>query len=172
MGWLQVLLEPTARSLTGPLSAAVPQGLHPLDLVTTALTFRPQWSPSLQSLNYPRPHPDGVAATSYDDPATAEDRELLHLLLPDDGRVQALAPALSTYGRARTCISVNHLMELAHQLLQLAAHLGAPTWPTADRGARGSILRPSPNTSQPKASAIRSGTYVATHPSRLIATCG
>ncbi len=127
MGWLQVLVEPTARNLTGPLNAAIPQGLHPLQLVTSALTFRPQWSPSLLSLRYPRPHPDGVAAASYDQPATDEEAHLLHLLIADDGRLRALTPALSGYGhdRLRMCISVNHLMELVHQLLQLATQLGS-----------------------------------------------
>lgn len=126
LGWAQVLAEPAVSHLGARLTDAMPVGIQPLQLVGEAVSFRPQWSPHLGSLNYTLSHPDGLAAASFTDPSAVGERWLLHTLLADDGRLRVIAPALSPFGaeEARTCISVNHLIELVHQVLQLASHLG------------------------------------------------
>lgn len=126
LGWGQLLLEPLLGRLGPRLTEAVPAGIQPLQLVVEAGTFRATWSPNLHSLNHALSHPDGLAAASFIDPADLDERYLLHLLLRDDGQVRVLAPTLTpgSADGATLCISVNHLMELTHQALQLAAHVG------------------------------------------------
>jgi hypothetical protein len=122
---LYVLLEPAAPP-EEPSSGSF-RGEHPLQLVSAALSFQPQWSPSLRSLDYGVPHPNGLAASSLPpDQADAQDANYLFLLLGDDGSLRLSAPASRPYGRdpdAPEVVSPGQLLETAHSCVQLARHV-------------------------------------------------
>ena len=97
-GHLYLLFEPAGAPSADFLEAA--SGKHFLQLVTEAVRFQPQWSPSTHTLNYGRPHPDGIAAASFspsDDSVAEEFR--LQLLITNDGGLQvASGGGTSPYG--------------------------------------------------------------------------
>jgi hypothetical protein len=110
--------------------------VHPLEILTAALGFRPQWSPSFLSLNYRVPHPDGMAAASVESNATSADHEFLYVLLTDDGTVKVSAPAARPYGHAADApdvVSPGQLLETIHSAILLVGHLA-----TKHTGYRGS----------------------------------
>ncbi len=83
------------------------------------------WRANLMDLRYGLAHPDGLSAVSFEIADSLQERYRIHALLSDDGAVRVLGPALSPYGSDGTiCISVNHHMELVHQVVQQASHLG------------------------------------------------
>ena len=123
LGWAQILVEPAVARIGGALTDAVGDQ-HPLQLVSAAVGFSANWHPNLMDLRYSLAHPDGLSAASFDLADPQEERYRMHALLRDDGAVRVLGPALSPYGADGTvCISVNHHVELMHQVLQLASHL-------------------------------------------------
>lgn len=122
LGLTQLLLEP-------PLGHT---GLRerPVDetAVLNAASFRPTWGPSLAQVTTTLPHPDGVSFASFN-PAheTFPEQYRLHVLVLDSGVLRVLAPATRPFGSADSgplCISVNALMELAHQAVELADRIG------------------------------------------------
>lgn len=121
---LYVMAEPDAAPMGPPLTGALRN--NPLQTVLDSVSFNPTWSPSLQSLTYRVGHPDGVALASVaHDRVIEEERYLLYLLITDNGSVQlASGQGTRPYGD-KIGISVNYIMEIVHQMLQLAAHLGA-----------------------------------------------
>lgn len=130
LGWAQILLEPAAASLAPRLSEAV-QGALPVQLVREAGIFQAQWSPGLDALRYPVPHPDGLAAAAAPtgEPLLEHQAWQRHALLRDSGALRVLSPALQPVGTGAggtqdIGISVNRLMEQVHQSLLLAGHLG------------------------------------------------
>ncbi len=124
LGWAQVLVEPAVTHLGSALADAVGDQ-SPLQLVSAAMSFSAMWRPNLMDLRYGLAHPDGLSAASFEVADSLQERYRIHALLSDDGAVRVLGPALSPYGSDGTiCISVNHHMELVHQVLQLASHLG------------------------------------------------
>ena len=126
-GHLYVMAEP-AVGLAGPSLTDAAAGTHPRQLVTAALSFRPTRNPSFESLNYLVNHPDGLALASWPLSAEAPDeKDMLYLLLADSGSIQlASGQGTRLYGRDgdRIGIPTNFIMEIVHQTLALAAHLG------------------------------------------------
>lgn len=124
-GHLYLLVEPEAAVVGPPLSDVV-AGQLPLQVVLNSLSFNPQWSPSFESLRYPIGHPDGLALSSVA-PGNERDQEayLMYLLLNDGGSVQLASGQATRAYRDKMGIPVNQLMEIIHQALQLAAHLGS-----------------------------------------------
>lgn len=126
-GHLRIMAEP-AVSLARPPLTDVATSQHLRQLVTGSLSFRPQWGPSLESLMHKVDHPDGLTLTSW--PLSADpppERAMLYLLLTDGGSVQvASGQGTRPYGRDgdRIGIPSNFIMEIVHQTLALAAHLG------------------------------------------------
>lgn len=126
LGFAQLLLEP-------PLGHLNDRRTDDVDLHTVlrAVSFQSAWSPGIQSLGRNLPHPDGKAFASFEpgDHELAEEYGL-HLLVLDTGALRHLAPATRYYGsrfdrdQRPLCISVNHLMELTHQAVELAAVIG------------------------------------------------
>lgn len=126
LGWAHVLVEPSVAPMTRRLDE---NPALPLQMVLGSASFRPQWSPSLESLRYVLSHPDGSAWTSFNlesDTAEFIDQYGLYLLITDNGTVRLIGPSTCFYGHDRQlrCISANYLMELVHQGLELAARLG------------------------------------------------
>lgn len=82
--------------------------------------------PSLHSVNFNVPHPDGLAASSSMPEAPDPDRDELNLLLDDDGSVVIAAPVVQPYGReadAPSAVLTGHALETLHSGVQLAAHI-------------------------------------------------
>lgn len=125
LGLAHLLLEP-------PLGGAGPRPAHGVDVTTvlTAASFQPAWSPSLRVATNALSHPDGQAFASFDPEEDVREEYRVHVLVRDSGALRLLAPATRPYGSAFSdtdrplCISVNYLMELAHQALELAVKVG------------------------------------------------
>jgi hypothetical protein len=98
--------------------------------VVNAASFQPAWAPGLQTLTRTLPHPDGQAFASFEPGEDLPEEWRLHLLILDSGALRLLAPATRPFGRVSPdgprslCISVNFLMELTNQALELAAKIG------------------------------------------------
>ena len=121
---LYVMAEPDSAPMRPPLTGAL--GSNPLQTVLDSVSFNPTWPPSLTSLRYWVGHPDGVALASVAHERVMEDeRYLLYLLVTDGGSVQLVSgQGTRPYGD-KIGISVNYIMEIVHQMLQLVAHLGS-----------------------------------------------
>jgi schlafen family protein len=123
-GHLYVMAAPEAVLMGPPLADALRN--NPLQAVLNSVSFQPTWSPALTSLRPQMGHPDGVAFASVPyDRVMEEERYLLYLLLADCGSVQLASGQGTRPYRDKIGISVNYIMEIAHQTLQLAAHLGS-----------------------------------------------
>ena len=126
-GQLYVMAEP-AVGLAGPSLTETVTDQHPRQLVTDALSFSPKWRPSFESLIYMVNHPDGLALASWMlSVETPEEKNMLYLLLSDGGSVRvASGRGTCPYGRDGEQIGIasNHIMEIVHQTLSLAAHVG------------------------------------------------
>jgi hypothetical protein len=126
-GHRSVMAEP-AVGLAGPSVTEVATGQHPRQLVTDALSFSPQWRPSFESLRYVVDHPDGLALASWEFVAeTPDEKDILYLLVTDGGAVRvASGRGTCPYGRDGDQIGIasNHIIEIVHQTLALAAHVG------------------------------------------------
>ena len=122
------MAEP-AVALAGPSLVEAVAGQHPRQLVTKALSFSPQWRPSFESLVYPVNHPDGLALASWLlSTEILDEKDMLYLLLTDGGSVQVVSgQGTRPYGRDadRIGIASNHIVEIVHQTLVLAAHVGS-----------------------------------------------
>ena len=122
-GHLYVMVEPESAWLGPPLSDVIADKL-PMQVVLDSLSFNAQLSPSFSSLRYPVPHPDGVALAALSHDQMTEEY-LLHLLLTDSGSIQLASGQDTRRYRDEIGISVNYIMEIVHQMLRLAAHLGS-----------------------------------------------
>jgi hypothetical protein len=121
---LYVMAEPDAAQMGPPLTGAL--GNNSLQAALDSVSFNPAWPPSLQSLRYRVGHPDGVALASIDHDRVMEDEKyLLYLLITDCGSLQLVSGQGTRPYRDKIGISVNYIMEIVHQMLQLAGHLGS-----------------------------------------------
>lgn len=119
-----VMAKPDAAPMGPPLTGAL--GNNALQAVLDSVSFNPAWSPSLQSLRYRLGHPDGVAFASIDHDQVMEDeKNLLYLLVTDCGSVQLVSGQGTRPYRDKIGISVNSIIEIVHQMLQVAGHLGS-----------------------------------------------
>lgn len=123
LGLAHLLLEP-------PLGIGPPTRPVNVTTVLNAASFQPAWQPSLSQLTTTLPHPDGHAFASFD-PEREDwpEQYRLHVLALDTGAIRLLAPATRPFGRVTEgptppCMSVNALMELTHQALELADLVG------------------------------------------------
>lgn len=122
---MYVLLEPGAAAPdTFAAEVARPYFLH---LVEAALQpFRPQFNPTLRSLQYLRAHPDGLAlATLPPDEAVTRQEDFLTVLLTDAGSLQISAPIGRAWRDTPYVVSSAQAIELLHSALLLAAHVAA-----------------------------------------------
>jgi hypothetical protein len=133
-GRLYLLLEPAAAAQE-PLSELL-DGKHVLQVAAAALSFRPAWQPSFDSIGVWVPHPDGIAAASMaTGTASANPQDFLLILLADDGTVHISAPAVRQYGRAPDApdvVSTAQVLETVHGAVAIAGHLA-----TAHTGYQG-----------------------------------
>ncbi|GAB3365943.1 AlbA family DNA-binding domain-containing protein [Modestobacter lapidis] len=129
LGRLYLRIEPAAAA-SEPVSDLL-AGKHVLEVVTAAVQFRTQWSPSFGSLTYNVPHPDGLAAASLIASETGEVGDAyLFLLLGDDGTVQLSSPAVQRYGRAADAplaVTPGLVLEMLHGGLEIAGHVATQT---------------------------------------------
>lgn len=126
LGRLYLRLEPAAVPAE-PLGQAL-AGQHLRQITAPGLTFRPQWSPLLESLDYAVPHPEGIAAASTPPGANGDGVDYIFALLADDGTVQVSAPAIRPHGQAVDApgkILPGQLLETMHGTLAVAGYLAS-----------------------------------------------
>jgi hypothetical protein len=129
-GHLYLLFEPGGVPSTDFMEPF--RGKHFLQLVTEAVHFQPQWSPSTHTLTYGRPHPDGIAAASFPpgDDASAEEFRLQILVTNDGGVKVASGGGTSPYGSSNEAdrpevLRPGYVLELTHSCAQIAGHIAA-----------------------------------------------
>lgn len=127
---LVFLARPRARPSRNLIDAI--GGTWPLQIVRDSRDFEPKWSPWGWNGGTSRPHPNGLVITS-DDPRLnqiADEQFAFTLLLRDDGAVLATYKGASAHlGESQSpqqrLILPGYLLEGAHVLTRLTAHLGA-----------------------------------------------
>lgn len=126
--YFRILAEPSTQPSGTDASTAL-NGLHPLAFFTEAVSERLKFAPSLHSLNYVVPHPDGVAAKSFGK-EDVEDGDRLSVLIGDDGAWRVLSGSpVQPLGASGDPTSGNPVfravafLELTHALLTSIAHL-------------------------------------------------
>ncbi len=126
-GHVYVLAEPMA-----PVRAHhADHNEHLLQVIAPALSFEPTFSPTMRTLTFRWPHPDGIAATSFP-PAEPLARDLfaLQTLVADDGRIAVTSGGgtrdpsdMQSSEQARQFVDVGHILELTHSVAEITGHL-------------------------------------------------
>lgn len=126
--YLHILVEPSSPPYGTNVTDALNE-THPLEFFTSALKTRLQWSPSLHSLNYKMPHPDGIAAKSFDK-EQFDTADKLFVLIGDDGTWRALSGApvqpldsSGDFSSGGPVFRAIPLLELTHSILASVAYL-------------------------------------------------
>jgi len=126
--YLQILVEPSSAPCGTNVTEALDE-THPLEFFTSALKTRLQWSPSLHSLNYKMPHPDGFAAKSFGN-EEFDDADKLLVLMGDDGSWRAVSGApvqplgsSRDLSNGRPVFRAIPLLELTHSIFASVAYL-------------------------------------------------
>ncbi|GIG29266.1 AlbA family DNA-binding domain-containing protein [Cellulomonas marina] len=129
-GHVYLLAEPLA-----PVHAQPAAGHHEtlLQMVTSAVRFRPQFIPTIESLTYQRADPDGLAATSF--PPTEQLKQDLYALrglVADDGQIAMTSSGGTTDPSdfngerpSQQFVDAGHILELTHCLAEITGHLSS-----------------------------------------------